>query len=297
MADVRSRPAVPGRIELVAHRGGRGLLPENTLAAFRGAIALGVDAIELDVAVTKDGVAVVSHDPCLSPDITRGPDGAWLTPPTGALRALELVELANFDVGRIRPASLYARRFSRQAARDGERIPSLAQAFALTSRVRFYVELKTFPDRPDLTAAPEAMADLVVATAAAAGVSERLLVQSFDWRALRHLRRHHPAIARGYITERSSEADQRLWWDGAAAADYAGSVPRAVAAEGGGTWVPECDQLRPGDVDEAHTLGLRVVPWGADTRADIERLSRWNVDGLITDYPDIASQLLGRTGR
>jgi glycerophosphoryl diester phosphodiesterase len=286
--------AMTERIELVAHRGGRGLFPENTLAAFQAAIGLGVDALELDIAVTNDRVPVVSHDPCLNPDIARGPDGAWLNGPTMPIRALRMVALGALDVGRIRPGSAYAAQLSRQRPRDGERIPSLAQVFALAPSARFYVELKTFPDRPDLTVTPDAMADLVVATAAAAGVLERLVVQSFDWRALRYLRCQHPAIARGYITERSSEGEQRHWWNGAAAADHAGSVARAVAAEGGGTWVPECSQLRATEVQEAHALGLRVVPWGADTAAEIARLADWNVDGLITDYPDIASRVLGR---
>lgn len=285
---------MPERIELVAHRGGRGLFPENTLAAFREAIALGVDALELDVAVTQDGMPVVSHDPCLNPDVARGADGAWLTAPSGPIRALRLAELRRFDVGRVRPGSAYAIQFPRQQPRDGERIPELARVFGLAPRIRLYVELKTFPDRADLTVAPDLMADLVAATAAASGASERLVVQSFDWRALRHLRRQHPETARGYITERSSEAEQRLWWGGAAAADYAGSIARAVAAEGGGTWVPECSQLRAAEVEEAHALGLRVVPWGADTAADIARLAGWTVDGLITDYPDIAIHVLGR---
>jgi glycerophosphoryl diester phosphodiesterase len=285
------------RIELVAHRGGRGLFPENTLAAFRGAIALEVDAIELDVAVTADGVAVVSHDPCLNSDIARGPGGAWLTPPAKPIRTLTMAELGAYDVGRLRPGSAYAAQFPAQEARDRERIPSLAQVFALAPRIRFYVELKTFPDRPDLTVSAETMADLVVAAAAASGVSERLVVQSFDWRALRHLHRHHSAIACGHITEFQSEAAERLWWGGPAAADYAGSVPRAVAAEGGGIWVPECRQLQAGHVAEAHAFGLRVVPWGADTAADMAHLVGWNVDGLITDRPDIATHMLGRAER
>lgn len=292
------RTAMGEAMELVAHRGGRGLFPENTLAAFRGAIAPGVDALELDVAVTADGVPVVSHDPCLNPDIARGPDGAWLAPPGKPIHALTLAELGGFDVGRLRPGSAAAAQFPAQQPRDGERIPTLAQVFSLPNpALRFYVELKTFPDRPGLTVSPEAMADLVVAAAEAAGVAGRLVVQSFDWRSLHHLRRRHPAIARGHITGRQSEAAQRLWWGGPAAADHGGSIPRAVAAEGGQVWVPESAQLRAAEVDEAHALGLRVVPWGADTAADMARLVGWGVDGLITDRPDLATRLLGRPER
>ncbi len=279
-----------------AHRGGRGLFPENTLAAFAGAIALGVDALELDVAVTADDVVVVSHDPRLNPDITRGPDGYWLASPTPPIRALTWPELGAFDVGRIRPGSAYAALFPDQAPRDGERIPMLARVLALDARVRFTIELKTFPARPDATVPPRRMADLVVAVATETRVLERVSVQSFDWRALRHVRRHHPHIPRGWLTEPRSEAEQRLWWDGAAAADYAGSIPRAVAAEGGGTWSPDAWALRELEVAEAHALGLRVVPWAADTEADLARMIAWDVDGVITDRPDLLLGMPRRSG-
>jgi glycerophosphoryl diester phosphodiesterase len=80
-------------IELHGHRGARGLFPENTLAGVAGALEIGVDTLEVDVAMTLDGVVVVSHDPALNPDITRTSDGAWLArhgPLKRSLRAAEL---------------------------------------------------------------------------------------------------------------------------------------------------------------------------------------------------------------
>src|SRR5215212_6877054 len=100
--------------DLQAHRGGRGLAPENTLAAFRQAMALGVTTLELDLAITKDDVVVVSHDPFLNPDLVRGPDGQWLPGIGPAIRSLTLADLKRFELGRINPASSYARQFPKQ---------------------------------------------------------------------------------------------------------------------------------------------------------------------------------------
>ena len=108
--------AMMRRIDLHGHRGARGLFPENTLVGFAGALAIGVDALELDVAVTADDVVVVTHDPRLNPDITRTRNGAWLAAPGAAIRSLRAAELAGYDVGRIRPDSAYATPPSRPGA-------------------------------------------------------------------------------------------------------------------------------------------------------------------------------------
>src|SRR5689334_7880056 len=100
--------------DLQGHRGARGLAPENTLAAFSRALAIGVTTLELDVAVTRDDVLVVSHDPLLNPDLVRGPDGRWLSSAGPAIRTLTLAELKRYDVGRVDPASRYARQFPQQ---------------------------------------------------------------------------------------------------------------------------------------------------------------------------------------
>src|SRR5688572_24541331 len=96
---VLSLAACAARFDVQGHRGARGLAPENTLPAFERALALGVDTLELDVGVTRDGVVVVGHDPSLNPDIVRGPDGAWLER-RPAINSLSFEELLRFDVGR-----------------------------------------------------------------------------------------------------------------------------------------------------------------------------------------------------
>ena len=274
---------------LIGHRGARGLFPENTMDGFRRTLALGVDGIEIDVAITTDGVPVVSHDPALNPDITRL-NGEWLPARGPLIRDLRADELAAYDVGRIRPGSRYAALYLDQEPRDGARIPTLADTLALPTR--FTVEMKTIAPHPEWTVAPAAMAEAVAATADAAGAADRIIVQSFDWRGPRHLRRLRPELAFAWLTSENTVANARLWWDGPSPEDFAGSVPRAVAAEGGSIWSPAFAGLTADLVAEAQALGLQVIPWTVNHAADMRRLIGWGVDGLITDRPDIARRLI-----
>ena len=107
--------------DLAGHRGTRGLAPENTLAAFRRALEIGVTTIETDMSVTKDDVVVISHNPFLSPDLVRDPDGHWLAGPGPQIRSLTFAELRRYDIGRINPTNQYAKSFPNQQAADGER--------------------------------------------------------------------------------------------------------------------------------------------------------------------------------
>ena len=121
--------------DVQAHRGGRGLSPENTLAAFRRALSIGVTTLETDLAVTRDGVLVLAHDPHLNPDLVRGPDGRWLAQPGPAIRSLTLAELRRYDIGRVDPSSKYGAQWPQQQAQDGERYPTLDELFALADRI------------------------------------------------------------------------------------------------------------------------------------------------------------------
>jgi glycerophosphoryl diester phosphodiesterase len=292
------------RFELQGHRGARGLYPENTLPGFAAAVALGVDSIELDIAVTSDGHAVVTHDPVLNPDITRFPDGAWLAEPGPAIRTLTLAELRRYDVGRLRPGSRYAGLYPRQLPQDGARIPTLADVFATTSEAGTVIdaELKTLPDQPDLTVSPADMADIVLAEAERAGALSRLVVRSFDWRGLRHIRKVRPDIRLVWLTSPETVRQSPLWWGGVDAARYGFSIPAAIAAEAGPApsfppcWAPDHGSLTQVELAQAHGLGQRVLPWTVNEPADMARLMAWGVDGLCTDRPDLARPLMEAVG-
>src|SRR5688572_6840648 len=181
-------------LDIQAHRGGRGLMPENTVPAFAHALAIGVTTLELDCGITRDGIVVVSHDARLNPDITRDSDGAWLEQPGSASAHLTVALLQRYDVGRIRPGSAYGARFPLQRAIDGARIPMLSEVFQLARRagddqVRFNIETKLSPLEPQHTADSDSFARKVIETVRAAGMQQRVTVQSFDWRTLKLVQR------------------------------------------------------------------------------------------------------------
>lgn len=273
------------------HRGARGLWPENTLEGFAATFALGVQSVELDVALTADGIPVVVHDPALNPDIVRGPDGRWLEGTGPLVRHLPRAALHRYDVGRLRPGGAYGTPYATQSPRDGARIPALADVLALArpAGVVVDIEIKTMPDRPDLTAPPDRMVDAVLAVVAALGMHRQVALRSFDWRALAHARHVAPQIPRGYITSPDTEAHAALWWAGADPAAHGGSVPATIAALSptpGTLWAPGFRSLTAARVAEAHALGLRVMPWTVNQPEDMARLIAMGVREMCTDYPD-----------
>jgi glycerophosphoryl diester phosphodiesterase len=282
------------KIELHGHRGARGLFPENTMVGFAGALRIGVDALELDVAVTADNVVVVTHDPQLNADLTRDLNGAWLSGATPAIWSLRAAELDVYDVGRIRPGSSYAAEYPDQVPHDGARIPRLAEVLRIDPVVCFAIELKSAPLHSGLTMDGADMAEAVVDVARACSAAGRIIVQSFDWRGPRHLRRSRRELPVSWLTSASTLLAARTWWDGPDPSDYGGSVPRAVAAEGGPIWGPDYRDLTKDSLEEAHGLGLKVVPWTVNRPQDMHRLVRWGVDGLITDRPDLARCVLAK---
>lgn len=294
--------------DLQGHRGARGLAPENTLAAFARALEIGVTTLETDLAITRDGVVVLSHDPLLNPDIVRTPDGAWLDGPGPAIHSLTLAELKAFDIGRLNPASKYAKQFPEQRPVDGQRFPTLAELFDLAKTSgkspRFNIETKLSPDKPGETPAPEIFARRVVDAVRAAGLAERTTIQSFDWRTLREVKRLAPDIETVCLTYEETLKDRTggvsrqpsPWLAGLDPQAYGGSTPRLVAAAGCGTWSPQFRGLGPVAVAEAHALGLKVVPWTVNTSEDMRRIIDAKADGLITDYPDRARKVMAEHG-
>jgi glycerophosphoryl diester phosphodiesterase len=279
-------PLSAAAFDLQGHRGARGMAPENTLVAFATALTVGVDTLELDVGVTRDGVVVVCHDRRLNPDVARGPDGRWIEEPGPLLHNLSYAELERYDVGRLRPGSDYAASLPEQQPADGARIPRLADVFALVrksgnSEVRFNIETKISPSAPEDTLAPEPFARAVIAEIRAAGLQARSSVQSFDWRTLHVVEREAPEIRTVYLTgRRRGQASQ----------------PAAVHAAGGRIWSPDYETLDSQALVEARKLGLQVIPWTVDEPAYIGRLLDLGVDGLITDYPERVRAALSRRG-
>jgi len=283
--------------DLEGHRGARGLAPENTLAAFRRALAIGVTTIETDIAVTKDLVPVVSHNPNLAPELVRGPDGNWLSSPGPPIHSLSLAELRRYDVGRLKPQTQYARQFPEQQPSDGERFPTLRELLDLVRAsgkpVRLDVETKITPDNAGDTVDAATFVRVIVDEVRRADLLDRVTLQSFDWRTLREAKRVAPQMrtscltieSRGMNTMAQDPDGRSPWHAGLVDRDYA-SVPALVAAAGCDAWSAFYRNLTPALVADAHARKVVVLAWTVDEAPDMQRLIDIGVDGIITDYPN-----------
>ena len=294
--------AAPVALDIEAHRGGRALRPENTLPSFANALSLGVDTLELDMGVTKDGVVVVSHERVLNPDLARDSDGRYVPPPGIPYVNLTLAQVKKYDVGQLRPGSDYAARFPEQLAVPGTRIPTLAEVFALVRRsgdrhVRLNIETKIDPTHPAESPDPEHFVAAVLALLRRENFTDRVMIESFDWRTLQLVQKQAPTIPTVYLTqvqvpEENIYLDKASpWTAGFDPVKYGGSVPRAVKAAGGAVWSPLYEDIDRKAVAEAHELGLKVVVWTVNNPKDMARLIDLGVDGIISDRPDVLREV------
>ena len=297
---------IPEKPLVVGHRGAAGLLPENTLAAFKHGCELGIDALELDVLLSADGELVVHHDFKLKPEIARTADGAWV--PSGsqpAIKDLTLAQLKSYDIGRLQPKTSYVARFPEQTAVDGERIPTFKEVIDLLKKscspsTRLFVEIKTSPEEPNLTPPPEVVSDKVVQMLKNEGIVERTWILSFDWCNLAHIQKTAPEIATVYLTIvgsglntlKPNQPGASPWLAGLDIDDFNGSAPWAVKAAGGRIWSPFFKNLTPESLTEARQLGLLVSAWTPDTPEDLKKLIEMKLDAITTNRPDVLKRLL-----
>jgi glycerophosphoryl diester phosphodiesterase len=293
------------KIDIIGHRGAAGLRPENTLSAFRRACDIGVDAIELDVLSTADNNVIVHHDYALKPEITRTPQGEWLDRPSPTIKKLTLTKLKTYDVGRLKPGTRYSRRYPEQQPVDGERIPTLGEVISLVEATcdpttQLWIEIKTNPERPDFTPAPETVADEVVQLLNKRDFIGRARILSFDWRSLAQVQKIAPNIATVYLSLegrrlnniKPGQPGASPWMAGLDIDDFSGSTPQAVKAAGGRYWAPYYKHLTRTLLNEAHDLGIRVFVWTPDKRSEMIRLIEMGVDGIITNRPDILRSIV-----
>jgi glycerophosphoryl diester phosphodiesterase len=289
--------------DLQGHRGARGLAPENTLAAFERALSIGVTTLELDVVLSAEGVPVISHDTAPNPDFTRDADGRWLQARGRPFNRLTLAEIGAWDVGRINPSSRYARDLAEQVAQDGQRIPTLATLFERVRQlgarhVRFNIELKIHPARPDESASPETFVRAVLEVIKTHGMASRVSLQSFDWRIQKAASQLAPNIPLSYLSAQSPRSVLKRggeWTAGLRLADFE-DAPGMVAAAGGKIWSPNFNDIDQHLLQRARTLELRVIPWTVNEVQDMARLIDWGVDGIITDYPDRLRTVMQQRG-
>ena len=191
-----------------AHRGGRAYRPENTLASFNYGIEVGADVLELDLAVTKDNVLVVSHSPFLTQPASDDPhvkaalagerhcEGPPL-PPGTPIHALTLAQLKQYDCGVHTLAA-----FPYQVAVPGTKIPTFDEVLDLApkGKFEFNVETKIFPNHPELTPSPEEFVRMINDAVMRHGLESRVILQSFDFRTLQLIEEQFPKTPTYYLT-------------------------------------------------------------------------------------------------
>ena len=303
-------PQLSFSAEIYGHRGARGLSPENTIPAYKTAIELGVDYVDMDIGMSRDGVLVVTHDLTLDPVITRDEKGQWITNKL-LVKSLTLAQIKTYDVGRINPQSKYASYFPDQYWLNRIEIPTLQEVIRYVkthapSTMKFQIEVKTDPTKKDETVTPEVFAKALITLLEKEGIVLRTEVQAFDYRVLLALQKINPDIKTAYLTAKISAENMKnsnpeiagLWSAGRLLKDYDYSIPKMIHAMGGKIWGPQDIEVTKENVKEAHQLGLKVVPWtwpentGSEINTQmIEKLLGLGVDGIITDRPDILKGL------
>ncbi|HUQ92788.1 MAG TPA: glycerophosphodiester phosphodiesterase, partial [Bryobacteraceae bacterium] len=246
-------------IQVHGHRGARAIFPENTIPAFEYAIQTGVDALEMDLAVTKDNVLVVSHDPTMNPLICEGPAGP------AVIRQMTLQQVKQWDCGaKQNPA------FPKQRTVAGTRVPTLDEVLALAPRGRFdfNIETKIYPDRPALTPSPEEFARLLAAAIRKHNLIDRVIVQSFDFRTLHAMKKLLPKVRLSALYEPGPK-------------DFV-TLGREAGA---GIVSPHQKIVTPALVKAAHEAGLVVIPWTANTPQQWDKLIEAKSDAIISDDP------------
>lgn len=293
--------------DIEAHRGGRALFPENTLPSFANALSMGVNTLELDIGVTRDGAIVVSHERGLNPDLARTADGVYVAPPGIPFIQLRLEDVRKYDVGQIRPGSAYAAQFPDQRAVPGTPIPTLSEVFSLVRksgdrRVRLNIETKIDPSHPEQSPDPQRFVTLLLGLLQQERFSNRVMVQSFDWRTLQLVQKLAPSIPTVYLTQQkgpgatvfSDKASD--WMAGFNPAEHGNSLPRTIKAAGGAIWSPSFGDVDFDLISESHRLGLQVVVWTVNKPADMAHMIDIGVDGMISDHPDLLRKAVSEKG-
>lgn len=294
-----AQPAVD--FDLQAHRGGRGEATEGSLRAFEKSLELGVSTLELDIVLTADRQPLVWHDPTIEsrkctdtgPVFTGDPQYPYV----GKLvHDLTLAQIRTLDCGEA------LAEFPRAEVVPHNMIATLPEVFALADQyradVRFNIETKVEADQPDASAAPQEFVAVILAEVRSAGKTDRVSIQSFDWRTLPMVRRAEPSIPLVALWDETTWRADSPWLAGINPAVIGDPVVGAILVGANvlapGYSVPHGQT--PADpgfalvadrafVDRAHALGLKVIPWTINDAATMRAQIATGADGIITDYP------------
>lgn len=300
--------------DLEAHRGGRDVRPENTLYSYAYAIELGATSIECDMQLTKDGQIVMSHNPILNSDITRDENGNYIENNKYDIRLMTVDELKKFDVGvmDLNCGEYYDLHGKTQFTYDAK-IPTLEELMQLIQsygdkNIVLNIETKSYPDPASAgyknNADPKKFVEVFNNIVKKYDMEDRVVLQSFDWQTLIEMKKLNPNISTSALWQeqpswgRDSESLRRYekkkspWLGGLDIKDYQGNPVKAAHAIGADIISPYYTEISKQDVDEAHSLGMKVVPWTVNNEKDMNMLLDMGVDGIISDKPWLLKQVL-----
>jgi len=267
-----------------AHRGGRGLMPENTIPAMRNAIGMEkVQTLEMDVLITKDGQVVVSHDPFFNAAITTTPEGKYITAAEGQkliLYQLNYDDIKKYDVG-MKPHPDFPRQ--QKMAVQKPLLMDLvdaaeAEASAKKRTIHYNIEIKSKKTTDNTHhPEPEIFVEKLVAVLKQKNVLDRCVIQSFDVRPLQVLHKKYPNIKTSFLVDKDGgdKVEEQLGKLGFTPDIY--SPVFTIATQ----------QV----IDLCHQKKMKIVPWTVNTKEEIQKLVDMKVDGLISDYPDLFTQI------
>lgn len=290
--------APPVGFDLQAHRGGRGETTEESLQAFAKAIELGVTTLELDIVISRDGHPMVWHDPLIQADKCTDSAPAYPGDPqfpyVGALvRDLSLDQLRTLDCGKLLTS------YPEAEVVTNNRIATLTEVFALADSypvpVRYNIETKVEADKPEMSATPQQFVDVIMAAVRTAGKTDRVEIQSFDWRTLPMVRAADPSIPLVALWDDSTFVPGSPWLNGIDPA----AVPDPITAAtmvGANILSPDYSLVDAAFVERAHASGLKVIPWTVNDAGAMNAQIAAGVDGIITDYPTRLRDVMAERG-
>ncbi len=263
--------APPTRIEVQAHRGGRGRFPENSMPAFEYAITIGADVLELDLGISKDGELIISHDPALNIEQCVAP-GGYKIPENMLISTLTLAQIKTYTCGHLPYA-----RFPKQKKLNVS-YATLRELFDFikaskipnAKTIGLNIETKIIPGRPNDTATPEVFAKKITALLQEYGFTDRATLQSFDHRSLVESKKIDPKLRISPLTENTLFTNLP-------------AIAKELHAE---ILSPNLFWITKGDVESLHRVGVRVIPWTANEQKEWDMLIGLGVDGIISDYPE-----------
>lgn len=279
-AQINKRMHIINTIDYQAHRGGRGLMPENTIAAMLAVMDNEkVTTLEMDLAITKDKQVVVSHDPILNPLITTKPDGSFIKATElneNIIYQMDYATLAKYDVGlKMHPGFTSQKKLAAAIPTLSSLIDSVEEKSKTIGRkMNYNIEIKSVEGK-DITEhpVPDEFVELVVSTLQKKNILDRTSLQSFDLRPLRVLHEKYPSIKTAYLVFGAdcANAEKQI--------ALLGFQPTIYS--------PEYKYVNQAMIDYCHQKNIQVIPWTVNTKEEINALIQLKVDGIITDYPNL----------